>query len=287
MFGYVVANKDIMTEEQLRRYRGCYCGLCRQLKERCGSLSRLTLTYDMTFLVMLLSSMYEPEEATGEERCAAHPAKPHEYWENQITGYAADMNLALAYLNMLDDWKDDRKVLRLLESGMFSGKYRAVREKYPEKCAFIEENLALLAEIEGRGERDPDAGARCFGAIMGELFSYQSDSLWGGAVREFGQVLGEFVYIMDAVVDLPKDREKGNYNPLTALVEQGRTADDLRYILTMLIGECAARFERLPLVRDADIMRNILYSGVWLRYNAATGRTGEQETKGEGDKRDV
>lgn len=286
MFGYVVANKDIMTEDQLRRYRGCYCGVCRQLKKRCGSLSRLTLTYDMTFLVLLLSSMYEPEENVGEERCVAHPARAHEYWENEITDYAADMNLALAYLNMLDDWKDDRKVLRLLESGMFSGKYNAVREKYPEKCAFIEDRLKDLNEIEQRGDKDPDAGAKCFGAIMGELFSYKTDSMWGGAVRGFGEALGRFVYIMDAVVDLPKDREKGSYNPMAALAEQGKTEDELRYILTMLIGECAARFERLPLVRDADIMRNILYSGVWLRYNAAAGRGTKEETKEEGEERD-
>ena len=69
-------------------------------------------------------------------------------------------------------------------------------------------------------------------------------------------------------------------------MEQGKTEDELRYILTMLIGECAARFERLPLVRDADIMRNILYSGVWLRYNAAAGRGTKEETKEEGEERD-
>ena len=42
--------------------------------------------------------------------------------------------------------------------------------------------------------------------------------------------------------------------------------------LTMLIGECAAVFELLPIVQDADIMRNILYSGVWLRYDAEMSR---------------
>ena len=60
MFGYVIANKDIMTEEQEARYRACYCGLCRALQRRHGSLARLTLTYDMTFLILLLNSMYPP-----------------------------------------------------------------------------------------------------------------------------------------------------------------------------------------------------------------------------------
>ncbi|MEG1790377.1 MAG: DUF5685 family protein [Oscillospiraceae bacterium] len=281
MFGYVVANKDIMTEDQLKRYRACYCGLCRALKSRCGSVSRLTLTYDMTFLILLLSSMYEPDEREGVERCVAHPIKTHEWWENDITVYAADMNLALAYLNMLDDWKDDRKILRLMESGFFSEEYSYVRQRYPEKCAFIENCLRELTDIEKQNDPDPDAGAKCFGRIMGELFTYKPDSLWGDKLRDFGCALGQLVYAMDAVVDLDKDAKKGSYNPLSALVSRGKTEDDLRYILTMLAGECAGRFERLPLVRDTDIMRNILYSGVWLRYNAAM-----REKHGEGDEAD-
>ena len=38
-------------------------------------------------------------------------------------------------------------------------------------------------------------------------------------------------------------------------------------MLTLLIGEAAIAFETLPLVQDADILRNILYSGVWTRFS--------------------
>ena len=280
MFGYVIANKDILTEEQRARYRGCYCGLCRALRERTGSLSRLTLTYDMTFLILFLASLYEPEETSGREACAMHPLKAHDWWQSPVTPYAADMDLALAYLNMLDDWKDDRKVLRLAESGLFSKEYAAVRQANPDKCAFIENALRELSAIEERGETDPDAGARCFGSIMGKVFDHELDTVWGGQVRAFGESLGAFVYIMDAVIDLPRDEAKGLYNPMAALAKD-KSEDDLRYILTMLIGDCTARFEHLPLVQDADILRNVLYSGVWLRYNAAMqkrhGKGGAQD----------
>ena len=43
MFGYVIANKDIMTEAQEARYRACYCGFWpRPCGAGHGSLSRLT-----------------------------------------------------------------------------------------------------------------------------------------------------------------------------------------------------------------------------------------------------
>ena len=64
MFGYLVAAPELMTEPQLGRYRAAYCGLCRSLRARHGQISGLTLTYDMTFLVLFLSSLYEPEETT-------------------------------------------------------------------------------------------------------------------------------------------------------------------------------------------------------------------------------
>ncbi len=60
MFGYVQANLSDLSEEERARYRAAYCGLCRTLGQRHGTLSRLSLTYDLTFLMLLLSSLYEP-----------------------------------------------------------------------------------------------------------------------------------------------------------------------------------------------------------------------------------
>ena len=279
MFGYVIANPDSLTPEELERYKSCYCGLCRALKSRHGGLARLTLTYDMTFLVLLLESMYEPDSNSGYERCMAHPVHTHLYSHSEITDYAADMNLVLAYQNCLDDWRDERRIISRAEAAVLSSQYRRVSEAYPDKCGFIEKSLGELSEMEKRGETDPDAPARCFGRLMGELFVYYpNDTVWSPRLRRFGEELGEFIYIMDAVLDLEEDRAQGRYNPVAAFAE-GKTEDDLRYTLTMLIGECAAVVELLPVVQDADIMRNILYSGVWTRYNAEMAR--RHDRKGE------
>ena len=58
MFGYVMANRPELKIREYDRYRAYYCGLCRALKKEYGLLGRLTLNYDMTFLVMLLSGLY-------------------------------------------------------------------------------------------------------------------------------------------------------------------------------------------------------------------------------------
>ena len=37
----------------------------------------------------------------------------------------------------------------------------------------------------------------------------------------------------------------------------------------MEIAECAMAFEKMPILQDANILRNILYSGVWTKYYKA------------------
>ena len=75
MFGYVIINKGDMTFREFDVYRSYYCGLCRTLKEEFGVRGQVSLNYDMTFLVMLLSSLYEPETIKEKKSCIAHPCK--------------------------------------------------------------------------------------------------------------------------------------------------------------------------------------------------------------------
>ena len=35
----------------------------------------------------------------------------------------------------------------------------------------------------------------------------------------------------------------------------------------MMMSECARAFERLPIVKDAEILRNIIYAGVWTKFS--------------------
>ena len=58
-----------MTEDEKKRYRAVYCGLCRALKERYGLAGRMGLNFDMTFLILLLNSLYEPQEISSEAVC--------------------------------------------------------------------------------------------------------------------------------------------------------------------------------------------------------------------------
>lgn len=265
MFGYIIANNEIMSEDDKQRYKAVYCGLCRTLKERHGQSGRMTLNYDMTFLILVLNSLYEPHEQSGEERCIAHPTSRHSYLTTEISEYAADMNVALSYLNLLDDWRDDRNLFSLFYACKLKSKYSKIKKHYPRQCHAMEKCIARLSGMEKSRDYNPDTSSRIFGELMGEIFVLREDR-WADTLRSMASSLGEFIYIMDAVIDLRKDMKKHRYNPLLELKSDGRSDEYFKEILTMLIGNCTIEFEKLPLVEDVSIMRNILCSGVWTRY---------------------
>jgi hypothetical protein len=270
MFGYVVANPDKLTPEEKKHYRSGYCGLCEALGKRQGTISRATLTYDMTFLVLLLSALYKNDATVKTGRCFLHPWKDHEYWQNEFTDYAADMNLLFAYYNFLDDWADDRKILSLCEAKLFERRAKAISARYPNKTTVISECLHELSRLESSGELNPDIPANCFGKLMSELFVYQEDE-YADALRKFGKALGKFIYIMDACLDLKADIKKERYNPLYTT-----SSANFRDILNLLMADCTETYKQLPIERDRKLMDNILYSGVWTRYEIENRKTKER-----------
>lgn len=270
MFGYVTANYKELTKEAQSRYGAVYCGICRRIRQQSSHTARLALSYDMAFLALLLMSLYEPEDTCGERACMLHPIKPRPWVDNAYIQYAADMNVALAYYNTLDDWKDDRKLLSGVFSALLKKEYPRIAESWPRQCEAIGRCIDRLHRLEREGCDNPDIPAGCFGQLMGELLVYQED-MWAPALRQVGEALGRFIYLADAAVDYRRDLRKKQYNPFIAMGTE-EDYDRWEQYLTMAMGRCTRYYESLPLVQDKGILDNILYSGVWLHYGSKRGK---------------
>lgn len=278
MFGYVTVCEPELKVKDLKKYRAYYCGLCRTLKEDYGFMGQMTLTYDMTFAVILLSSLYETIAKHEEHRCKVHPVKRQHMLWNEITSYAAAMNVLLAYYHMEDDWQDDHKVSSLMTKSLIQGKAKKIIEKYPRQSESIRKSLEELGECEHENSMDIDRAAGCFGRLMAELFVWKED-IWEKTLRKMGFYLGKFIYLMDAYEDIEEDLKQGRYNPFTELYKKETFEQDCQQILKMMMAETSKVFEQLPILEDAEILRNILYAGVWTRYGQIRCR--RKETKKE------
>lgn len=274
MFGTIICNKNELSEEELTRYQGVYCGLCRAMKSRYGQWERMSLNYDMTFFALLLNGLYDENNDSTMIRCPIHPLKERMIFQNKYIEYAADMTVLLAYYKARDDWEDERRLSGKLYSNLLKKDIAQIEQAYPRQAAGVRESLKRLMELEQSAKSIPDEVVNCSGRMLAEIFVYEED-FWSETLRKFGYELGRFIYLMDAALDYEQDKKKNTYNPLFSMKQ---TPEQVEMILTQAIGNATAEFEKLPIIQDVDIMRNILYGGVWQMYYARV--KGKEENNG-------
>lgn len=283
MFGYIAINKAEMKFKDYDMYHSYYCGLCKRLKDNYGKSGQMTLTYDMTFLIVFLTGLYEPETTAETVNCIAHPLEKHTARMNAYTDYAAAMNLVLSYYKCKDDWEDEHKRKSYLALKLLKPKINGIAKIYPEKTARISSDLQKLSYYEKLGETDIDKMAGFFGDIMAEIFAYRKDE-WELSLRRIGFFLGKFIYLIDAYEDVAEDIKTQCYNPLKDAYENDENfSESCRQLLTLMMAECSREFEKLPILLHAEILRNILYSGVWCRYTAVTEKRKATATENSGE----
>lgn len=295
MFGYVVVSEQDLKIREFNLYRSYYCGMCMDLKEQYGQAGRLTLSYDTVFLALLLTSLYEPADLKRDIRCAVHPVEKHAARQNEYTRYAADVNIILSYYSCLDDWNDEKDPKKRMFAALLKNKSDKACSLYSEKAAVIREKLSELNELEkkARNGEEPgltpavllDRAGSIFGDLLAEVFDCRKDT-WSPALRRVGFHLGKFIYILDAYDDLEKDEKNGSFNPLLGMKDKPHLDDYVRGVLTMTLSDCTGAFETLPVVENIDILRNILYCGIWCKFEEVfRKRTGVTENSGESTER--
>ena len=266
MFGYVKVNKMDLTYREYEHYRGYYCGLCKCLKDNHGEISRLSLNYDITFLVLLLTSLYKPKSKVIEEGCITNPFKKKKKIINEITEYAASMNVLLAYYKLEDNLKDDKGLKDIISYNLYKNKLKRAYEKYPKKAEIIKEQLDILYNLEMQKNTNIDLVSNTFGNLMSEIFAYKQDE-YESELRRIGFNIGKYIYLLDAYEDLDKDYKKGRYNPFIDYIDKKEELKQrVDKLISLCLGMLSNSIDRLNLKMNTGIIENIVYSGVYLRY---------------------
>lgn len=266
MFGYVRINKMDLTFREFDTYKGYYCGLCKYLKENHGEISRLSLNYDITFLILLLTSVYRPKSTLTKEVCIANPIKKKNRIVNEVTEYAASMNVLLTYYKLEDNLHDDKGVKDIIAYNLYKGKLKKAYEKYPKKADYIKSQLEELQKLESENSTNIDKVSNTFGNLMGEIFAYKEDD-FEGKLRSIGFNIGKYIYILDAYEDLDKDIKKGRYNPFIEYIDKKEELiKKVEKLISISLGYLSQSIDELHIKTNVGIIDNIIYSGVYLRY---------------------
>ena len=282
MFGYVNVNQQELKIKDYQTYHAFYCGLCQELKKSHGRKAQMTLNYDMAFLVIFLTALHELEIQKDSVFCPLHPSKKQDVIWNEATSYGADMNILLSYQTLMDGWRDEKNRSKKALADFLKKDYQRLLKKYPRQGEALELYVEKLSEAEKNREKDIDRVSGLTGAMLSEVFLWKED-YFREDVRWMAFFLGKFIYLMDACEDMEKDQKAGRYNVF--LVRNENSGDDLEYdilnVLNSMMSECAKAFERLPILEYAEILRNILYSGIWTRYEVRKKRLEEKGASNE------
>jgi hypothetical protein len=290
MFGYIIPNQRELKVRELEEYKGWYCGLCHCLQQEYGLGGRISLNYDMTFLSLLLSALYDGSFTKRFCVCPVHPLQKHLRFDGIYVEYAAAMNVLLTYYKCMDDWRDDHDLIRGGYGVSLKRSVKKVYAGYPAQSQAVRQYLRQLQSAETKKVRDLDTVSGIFGRLCGDIFALEKD-IWYDDMWHLGFYLGKYIYLLDAWDDLEEDYRSGSYNPLLFFV--GEQEQDIRScleqrvskILTGMMGEACHYFEKLPIVEYGGILRNILYSGVWTRfYKISGGKSSRRTGKRAGEK---
>lgn len=283
MFGYVTVGNNQMTEEEYAVFSSYYCGVCKATGKIASQMSRLGLSYDITFLALVLSSLYA-ETKICESGCIIHPIKKRRcVIDDKAVSYAAAAGVVLTYLKFRDDWQDDRSIKALIGMlGFYRGCSKA-KKVLGREYEIIEKQLAILSEYEKNGSNSIDDTAEAFGKILECLFTpefvaYENQRR---ALAWLGFNLGRWIYMIDAVNDLERDLKSGSYNPF---IEMGYTnhkkcAEDMELSLTLTLDGIATAFELIDIKQNKEVIAKIIY--ISLKEKQQSILSGERKDKNE------
>lgn len=279
MFGYVTVLKEELKIKDYNLFRSYYCGLCRAIGRQASQIARLGLSYDMTFLAIMLSAVEQTDCSFASSACMAHPLHKRPYVEKSTClDYAACMSVLLVYLKFADDWKDERSIKALFGMGAYLHAVKKAKKQYQKEYETIRALLEKLSVLEKQNSSDLDQTADCFASILKLLFT--PDFIQNNATRRtlswLGYNTGRWIYLLDAFHDLEKDIKKQNYNPILAKYPpdgefeeyQKTIAKKLEPTMTFTLSTIASSYELLDVHRNDAILSNILYLGLRSKQDA-------------------
>lgn len=298
MFGYVRIYKPELKMREFEQYQGVYCSLCKRLGKRYGVMSRMTLSYDSTFLALFRMALSPDCVGFRKGRCTFNPLKKRMCCESAHVDFAADTAALLVYHKLRDNVADKHFFsglpARLMLLFASAARKKAAR-RYPELDAHITACMEKQAALEKAGTASIDAAAEPSAELLARLAAEgASDEREMRILERFGYCLGRWIYLVDAVDDLEDDLRKGGYNPYILsrglqpgndeAVRETRVYSELT--LNACLAECIAAYNLLEIRRFDGILRNILEWGMPAAQKEAVTRCADKSKRRSADERE-
>ena len=267
MFGYVRPLKAELKVYEFEIFKSYYCGVCHAIGKK-SKLSRLMLTYDMTFLALLLSSLYMDREVLTKKFCPYKMKYVSVMPVNNYIEYAADFNILLGNRKLMDNYIDKRNYFYFIASKFINSKN--INGSVKDKIQVIDSCLEEIRKLENQKCSSIDEISHHFAILTSEVFSIYNDD-FGKILKILGYNIGKWIYTIDAYNDLENDIKQNQYNPCIYSFNYNGSnipefkkdiKNDIQFILLKCLDEASKAFELLDFKKNKGISENIIYLGL-------------------------
>lgn len=275
MFGYVTPDKPYLYIKDFTLYKSVYCGICKSLKQY-GTLPRVTTNYDSVFLSVVLHNYLNIDYNIKRQNCILHPLKKRNIAQpDELSKRIVSISVMLVYHKFTDDIIDGEGLFkRILRFITVKRAYKKAKKLLPEADTVITEEYNRLRAFEKENCGSIDRVSDCFAMMMQRLCPLLLNESDAEMERLFYSI-GKWVYLIDAIDDLEKDKKKGNYNPIIAayggfddIAEyKKKIKPHLQLIFNCIFNTIEESFYNIKFNFNTDIIRNVLFGGLKTRTN--------------------
>ena len=269
MFGYVRTDTPYLYIKDETLYRAMYCGVCKGIAQVCGHTARMGLSYDVTFLSVILHNLRGEDVKIEKQHCFTHCIRSRQMAEvDELTRQLGALNTALVYYKYTDDIMDgDRGRGKRL---WFKKGFKRVKQKYPEIERIVRENLAEQEKTEKTKTDSLDRAADATANMLAEFSDYVLEDKKNPQTRNLFYAIGKWIYLIDALDDYDKDLKKGAYNPF-ALAYQAESkkaliasekGKEVEYVFNAIFFDIRESLSQLTFHFNRDLSDNILLRGL-------------------------
>lgn len=269
MFGYVRADTPHLYIKDDVLYRAMYCGVCKGIGKVCGHAARIGLSYDITFLSVILHNIRGQDVTIEKQHCLTHCIRSRQMAEvDELTCQLGALNTLLAYYKYTDDIEDGDggRGKRLF----FKKGFKRAKKKYPQIERIVRENLAEQSKTEKAKTESLDRAADATAKMLAEFSDYALEENATAYTHNLFYAVGKWIYLIDALDDYDKDKKKGAYNPFLLAYRAenksellcGKDGDEVRFVFNALFFDIRENLSKISFRFNRDLSDNILLRGL-------------------------
>ncbi len=271
MFGFIRPVKPELKVREVERFQSVYCGLCHEIRRRYGQLQTGFLSYDMTFLALILQAVDAECVEVEHSRCIASPVRKKTVAvSSPMLAYTADISVLLTYHKIQDTLQDESGAKRMAAISLerlVRADYRKAQKLLPELDAIIRQCLDELLVLEKQQTPSLDRTADTFARILQAIVPKEQPALVQRVMQQMFYHTGRWLYLIDACADLKDDFRTGSYNPVRLRFEL-ETPDltpikeQMERTLERSLLDIHNAYQLLSLHQDEGLIGNIIDLGL-------------------------